>query len=74
MSEQARRIKDEAIPQWAEGLFYSKGLFSEALIYHNDDALYFEVRGQDSGIVRFSFEMLETLKEVIEEENGDSPH
>ena len=74
MSEQARKVKNEAIPQWAEGLFYSKGLFSEALIYHNDDALYFEVRGQDSGIVRFSFEMLETLKEVIEEENGDSPH
>jgi hypothetical protein len=68
MSEQARRVKNEAIPEWAEGLFYSKGLFSEALVYHNDEALYFEVRGQDSGIVRFSFEMLETLKEVVEED------
>jgi hypothetical protein len=74
MSEQARKVKYEAIPQWAEGLFYNKGLFSEALVYYDDEALYFEVRGQDSGIVRFSFEMLETLKEVVEEEEpGDSP-
>jgi hypothetical protein len=68
MSEQARRVRHEAIPQWAEGLYYNKGLFSEALIYYDDEALYFEVRGQDSGIVRFSFEMLETLKQVVEEE------
>jgi hypothetical protein len=68
MSEQARRVKHEAIPQWAEGLYYNKGLFSEALVYYDDEALYFEVRGNDSGIVRFSFEMLETLKVVVEEE------
>jgi hypothetical protein len=68
MSEQARRVKHEAIPQWAEGLYYNKGLFSEALVYYDDEALYFEVRGQDSGVVRFSFEMLETLKVVVEEE------
>jgi hypothetical protein len=68
MSEQARKVKHAAIPQWAEGLYYNKGLFSEALIYYDDEALYFEVRGQDSGIVRFSFEMLETLKEVVEDE------
>ena len=68
MSEQARKIEHEAIPQWAEGLYYNKGLFSEALIYHDDEALYFEVRGKDSGVVRFSFEMLETLTEVVEEE------
>jgi hypothetical protein len=73
MSEQAQKVRNEAIPEWAEGLYYNKGLFSEALIYHNDDALYFEVRGKDSGIVRFSFEMLETLKVVVEEENEESP-
>jgi hypothetical protein len=67
MSEQARRVKHEAIPQWAEGLHYNKGIFSEALVYYDDEALYFEVRGNDSGIVRFSFEMLETLKVVVEE-------
>jgi hypothetical protein len=62
------RVKHEAIPQWAEGLYYNKGLFSEALVYYDDEALYFEVRGQDSGVVRFSYEMLETLKVVVEEE------
>jgi hypothetical protein len=73
MSEQARKVKHEAIPRWAQGLYYNKGLFKEALLYYDDEALYFEVRGQDSGIVRFSFEMLETLGEVIEEEHADSP-
>jgi hypothetical protein len=67
MSEQARKVRNEAIPQWAEGLYYNKGLFNEAVVYYDDEALYFEVRGQDSGIVRFSFEMLETLKQVVEE-------
>jgi len=68
MSEQAQKIENAAIPQWAEGLYYNKGLFSEALIYHDDEAIYFELRGQDDGVVRFSYEMLETLKEVIEDE------
>ena len=68
MSEQARKIEHEAIPQWAQGLYYNKGLFKEALLYHDDEALYFEVRGKDSGIVRFSYEMLETLKQVVEDE------
>jgi len=72
MSEQARKIEHEAIPNWAQGLFYKKGLFSEALIYHDDEALYFEVKGKDGGIVRFSFEMLETLKTVIEEEEDST--
>ena len=49
-------------------LYYNKGLFDEALVYYDDEALYFEVRGKDSGIVRFSYEMLETLKEVVEEQ------
>ena len=72
MSEQARKIEHEAIPEWAQGLYYNKGLFSEALIYHDDGALYFELRGRDNGIVRFTHEMLETLGEVIEEEQEDS--
>ena len=75
MSEEARKVKNEAIPEWAEGLYYNSGFFSEALVYHDAEALYFEVRGKDSGVVRFSFEMLETLNEVveeIEEDRGDS--
>ncbi len=73
MSEQARKIDHEAIPQGAQGLYYNKGLFSEVLAYYDDEALYFECRGKDSGIVRFSFEMLQTLGEVIEEEHENSP-
>ena len=68
MSEQARRIRKTAIPEWAQGLYYNKGLFSEALVYYDDSAVYFELRGREDGIVRLSFEMLETLTEVIEEE------
>jgi hypothetical protein len=70
MSEQARKVKNEAIPEWAEGLYYNKGLFSEVLVYYDEEAVYFECRGKDSGIVRFTFEMLETLTTVIEEEQG----
>jgi hypothetical protein len=73
MSEQARKVKNEAIPNWAEGLYYNKGLFSELLVYHDDEALYVEGRGSDSGIVRLSFEMLETLNEVVEEIEEDRP-
>jgi hypothetical protein len=79
MSEQARKVKNEAIPEWAQGLYYNKGLFSEALVYHDDHALYVEFRGTEDAVVRFSFEMLETLTEVMEEEQegqesqGDSP-
>ena len=72
MTEQARKVKDTAIPQWAQGLYYNKGLFSEALVYHDDEALYFECRGKDSGVVRLSFEMLQTLCEVMEEEEDSA--
>ena len=60
MSEQARKIRRH-IPEWAEGLYYNAGIFSEALVYYDDQAIYFEVKGQDSGIVRFTFEMVESL-------------
>jgi hypothetical protein len=73
MSEQARKIEHEAIPQWAEGLYYNKGLISEVLVYHDDEALYVEHRGKESGIVRFSFEMLKTLTEVVEEIEEERP-
>jgi hypothetical protein len=75
MSEQPRKIEHEAIPQGAQGLYYDGGLITEVLVYYDDEALYFEHRGRESGIVRFSFEMLQTLGEVIEEEqeHEDSP-
>jgi hypothetical protein len=58
MSEQASGVKNEAIPQWAEEPYSNKGLLSEVLVYHDDEALYFECRGENDNIVRFSFEML----------------
>ena len=73
MSEQARTVKQH-IPEWAEGLYYNSGLITEVLLYYDDEAIYLECRGKDSGIVRFSFEMLETLKTVIEEESENSTH
>ncbi len=72
MGEQASKVRHEAVPRWAEGLYYNKGLFSEALVYHDDEAIYFEHKGKESGIVRFSFEMIEGLKIVEEEESADS--
>ncbi len=71
MSEQAPKVKNKAIPQWAEGLYYREGIFSELLVYHDDEALYIECKGKDSGVLRFSFEMLETLNEVIEEQEEE---
>jgi hypothetical protein len=72
VSEQAQRVKNKNIPEWAEGLYYNKGLFSEALAYYDEEAVYFECRGKDSGIVRFTFEMIEGLKIVEEQESAAS--
>jgi hypothetical protein len=71
MSEQAHRVENKAIPDWAEGLYYNSGLMSEVLLYHDEEAIYIEHKGKDSGIVRFTFEMIEGLK-VVEEESEDS--
>ncbi len=71
MSEQPRKVRHEAIPRWAEGLYYNKGLFSEVLVYYDDEAVYFECRGKDGGIVRFTFEMLESLTRVVAEDQED---
>ena len=72
MSEQAKKVKHKNIPQWAQGLYYNSGLMSEVLVYYDDEAIYFEHKGTDSGIVRFTFEMIEGLKIVEEEETADS--
>jgi hypothetical protein len=74
MSEQARKVKNENIPEWAEGLYYNKGIFNEILVYHDDESVYIEHKGKESGIVRFTFEMIEGLKIVEDEgEHEDSP-
>jgi len=72
MSEQAQKVKNKHIPEWAEGLYYNKGIMSEVLVYHDEEAIYFEHKGKESGIVRFTFEMIEGLKIVEDEESADS--
>jgi hypothetical protein len=72
MSEQAQQVKNENIPEWAQGLYYNSGIMSEVLVYHDDESIYFEHKGKESGIVRYTFEMIEGLK-IVEEENEASP-
>jgi hypothetical protein len=71
MSEQAQKVENKAIPEWAQGLYYNSGLMSEVLVYHDDEAIYFEHKGKESGIVRFTFEMIEGLKIVEDEAEHD---
>jgi hypothetical protein len=74
MSEQARRVENKAVPEWAQGLYYNSGLMSEVLVYYDEESIYFEHKGKESGIVRFTFEMIEGLKIVEEEgEHEGSP-
>jgi hypothetical protein len=40
------------------------------MVYHDEEAIYFEHKGKDSGIVRFTFEQIEGLKIVEEEESS----
>jgi hypothetical protein len=70
MSEQAQRVENKNIPQWAQGLYYSSGITSEVMVYYDDEAIYFEHKGKDSGIVRFTFDQIEGLKIVEEEESS----
>ena len=74
MSEQAQRVENKNIPQWAEGLYYSSGITAEVMVYHDEEAIYFEHTGKDSGIVRFTFEQIEGLKIVEEEEESTDSH
>ena len=71
MSEQAKQVKHKNIPQWAQGLYYNSGLMSEVLVYYDEEAIYFEHKGKESGIVRLTFEQIEGLK-IIEEEQSSS--
>ena len=70
MSEQAQKVVNKNIPQWAQGLYYSSGMSSEVMVYYDDEAIYFEHKGKDSGIVRFTFEQIEGLKRVEEQEQS----
>jgi hypothetical protein len=65
-------VANKAVPEWAQGLYYNSGLMKEVLLYHDDEAIYFEHKGKESGIVRFTFDQIEGLKVVGEEESTDS--
>jgi hypothetical protein len=70
----ARKIRHKSMPEWAEGLYYNSGNFNEVLVYHDDEAIYVEHLGKEDGVVRFTFEMIEGLKIVEdEEEPEDAP-
>ena len=60
--------KEQKYPRVGTGLYYNSGLMSQVLVYHDEEAIYFEHRGKESGIVRFTFEMIEGLKIVEDEE------
>jgi len=70
MSEQVKKVQHKNIPQWAQGLYYNSGLMSEVLAYYDEEAIYFEHKGKESGIVRFTFEMIEGMKIVEEDESS----
>jgi hypothetical protein len=73
MSVQAQKVvNNKNIPEWAEGLYYNSGIMSEILVYHDDESIYIEHKGKDSGIVRFTFDQIEGLKIVEEQESTDS--
>jgi hypothetical protein len=44
-------------------------MFTEILVYHDDESIYIEHRGKESGIVRFTFDQIEGLK-IVEEQEG----
>jgi hypothetical protein len=45
-------------------------MFTEILVYHDDESIYIEHRGKESGIVRFTFDQIEGLK-IVEEQEGE---
>ena len=52
MSEQAKKVKNKNIPEWAQGLYYNSGLMSEVLVYYDEESIYFEHKGKESGRLR----------------------
>ena len=46
MSEQAQKVKNKNIPEWAQGLYYNSGLMKEVLVYYDEETIYFEHKGK----------------------------
>jgi hypothetical protein len=58
------------MPEWADGLYHNRRLFSEVLVYRDDESIYIEHRGRESAAVRSTFEMVQGLK-MIEDKAED---
>jgi len=52
MSELARKTEHEAIPE-REGHYYNNGLFSKALVYHDESLLRVQGQGERRGVPLF---------------------
>ena len=44
VSEQAHQRRDDPILLRADGLYYDKGIFDEAVVYYDGEAVYFPSR------------------------------
>ena len=55
MSEQAHQRRDDPILLRADGLYYDKGIFDEAVVYYDGEAVYFPTKNKDNGTVRFAY-------------------
>ena len=55
MSEQAHKVRNEAIPQGADGPYSNKGIFDEAIVYYDGEDVYFQTKNKDNGTVGFAY-------------------
>ena len=68
VSEQAHQRRDDSILLRADGLYYDTGIFDEAVVYYDGEAVYFPSRDKDSNTVCISYVTLETLIQALEED------
>jgi hypothetical protein len=55
VSEQAHQRSDDPILLRADGLYYDKGNFDEAVIYYDGEDVYFQTKNKDNGTEGFAY-------------------
>jgi hypothetical protein len=55
VSEQAHQGRDDPILLRADGRYYDTGIFDEAVVYYDGEAVYFPIRDKDNGTVGFAY-------------------
>jgi hypothetical protein len=55
VSDQAHQRRDDPILLRADGLYYDKGTFDEAVVYHDGEDVYFQAKNKDNGTVGFAY-------------------